>query len=123
MYLSMLHTHVHAAGPYPCCMPVSMLHVLRKCRYCMSISISMSCCMFKSMQHGHGPTAGTWTLNGSMDIGMQHGHGHAALTSTCCLSMSILHIPVQATCTVHVHVHAACPCSFGMPMPMLHVHV
>jgi hypothetical protein len=69
------------------------------------------------MQHGHGH--GAWTLTCSIDMDLQYGHGpqfglrRAARTWTCCMSMSMLHVPV----------HAVCPCLCCMPTPILHVHV
>jgi hypothetical protein len=111
--MSMLHVTVHAACPFPCCMPMSILnsHVhicglharvhaasLCPCRTIISILhvrvhavCPCPCCMFKSMQHGidiyqgHGNAAWTWAC--SMDMGMQHGRRHLAWTEACSMDM------------------------------------
>jgi hypothetical protein len=113
--MSMLHVNVHAACPCPC--------------LCVNVhaACSSQCCMFTSLQKGHGHSAWTWIFSvdldmySSMDTDMQHGNGHAVWTWTCSMGKYML--------LIYDYVHVACPCPYCVSqyilcaMSMLHAHV
>jgi hypothetical protein len=116
---SMLHAHVYAACPCPCCVSLSMRYV-RVHAACLC-----QCCMFKSMSHGLGHAAmdlnrqhwhghAAWKSTSSMDLDMQqHALGHAARTCTCSMNMDKY---MQNVNLVYVHVACLCPCCTFMSM-------
>ncbi len=111
--------HVQAC---PWCGPMSMLHVHVQ-TLCINVHAAClcPCCWFKSMQHGCGHAAGTWTS--SNDMSMQHGNGHAAYTvlgNTVWTWTCNMNIIIDKE---HIPVHAARPCPYCMSISMLHVRV
>jgi hypothetical protein len=144
MYWDMQHWHVFTACTFPCYMSkfVSCCIVMSM-RECLCPCSLRKCCIFKSMQHGLGHAAWTWTCSidteRSMDLNMQLWHGKAAWTWTCSIDMDMQHGHEQAAWTwtgsmdmdrqhgmdsQHWHWHLAWTwtCSVDMDMQRGHGH-
>ncbi len=98
-----VRVRVHSACPYPCCMPVSMLHayVHAACQHPCCMSMSMVNGLEHTVQHGHD---------------MQRRHGHAAWTWTCSMDMSMCWTCCMSMPTRHVQVHATSPHPYLMEL-------
>ncbi len=135
-----LHAHLYATCLCPCCMSMTVLHGLEHGHEHTVItstpSMDMECNidMGKQPEHGHATCTGTC----SMGMYMQHGQWAHRMVAACtfkcpcCMSMSLLHVPVHAAypcpcCMTHYMLcvldHAAFPCLCSISMSILHVHV
>ncbi len=117
LFVNVLHVHVNAARPCPCCMPMFMpmlyahVHTAHPSICCMFMSMLRLCicCMSMSLLHVH---VHQWTLAYSLDMDMRPGLWHAQWTSVYTL-LVLVHVMLL----VPVHVHAACLCSYCISCP------